>query len=63
MYIDDKPYYDGYLDYNEEPWVRDFVKEIEIYNEIEAVRLEIYGLTNSKNELVKYRGRKGGTRL
>ena len=58
MYVDDKPYYDGYLDYNEEPLLKDFVKEIEIYNEIEDVRLEIYGLTNSKNELVKYRGRR-----
>ena len=56
MYIDDKPYYDGYLDYNEEPLLKDFVKEIEIYNEIMKIRIDICNYTNYNHEFIKYRG-------
>ena len=57
MYIDDKPYYDGYLDYNEEPLLKDFVREIEIYNEIMKIRMDICNYTNYNHEFIKYRGR------
>ena len=41
MYIDDKPYYDGYLDYNEEKDLNDYLEEDFIIKRIYEVRDEI----------------------
>lgn len=56
MYSDDKPYYDGYLDYGEEKDVYGYLEEHSIIDKINNVRNEImsYGV---KPDFISTRGR------